>query len=332
MTHPEMMSCIEVKQPGGPEALCLGTRPLPVPQAGEVLIRVAAAGVNRPDMVQRQGHYPPPAGASDVLGLEVAGTVAALGEGITRLQVGDAVCALVSGGGYAQYCTAAEACCLPIPQGYDMIRAAALPETYFTVWHNLFQRARLQAGETILIHGGSSGIGTSAIQLAKSFGVRVLTTAGSTEKCRACAALGADRVIDYHSEDFTEVVAEVTGKRGVDVILDMVGGDYLPRNVKSLATEGRLVNIAFLKGAKVEMNFMPVMLKRLTLTGSTLRVQSLAAKAAIARELLDQVWPLLNAGRIAPVIHARFALGDAAAAHQMMEDGAHIGKIMLEVV
>ncbi len=331
MTLPETMTCIEIKQPGGPEALVPGSRPLPLPQAGEVLIRVAAAGVNRPDVIQRQGLYPAPPGASDIPGLEVAGTVVALGAGVEGVAIGDAVCALVSGGGYAQYCTAAAACCLPLPRGYDMVRAAALPETFFTVWHNVFQRARLQPGETILVHGGSSGIGTTAIQLAKVFGARVLTTAGSDEKCRACEALGAERAIDYRTEDFVDVVAEMTGKKGADVILDMVGGDYLPRNVKSLATEGRLVIIAFLKGPKVEMNFMPVMLKRLTITGSTLRVQPLAAKATIARELHEQVWPLLDAGRVAPVVHARFALDEAAAAHQLMESSTHIGKIILEV-
>lgn len=331
MTLPDKMTCIEITQPGGPEALVPGTRPLPLPQAGEVLIRVAAAGVNRPDVIQRQGHYPPPAGASDILGLEVAGVVMALGAGVVDVKVGDEVCALVSGGGYAQYCTAPAACCLRLPFGYDMVCAAALPEAFFTVWHNLFQRARLQPGETVLVHGGSSGIGTTAIQLAKVFGARVLTTAGSEEKCRACEALGAERAVNYHIEDFADVVAEMTGRKGVDVILDMVGGDYLPRNVKALATEGRLVNIAFLKGAKVELNFMPVMLKRLTITGSTLRVQPIAAKAAIARELHDKVWPLLEAGRIAPVVHARFPLDEAAAAHQLMESSAHIGKIILEL-
>lgn len=331
MTLPETMTCIEIKQPGGPEALVPGVRPLPVPAAGEVLVRVAAAGINRPDVIQRQGHYPPPAGASDIPGLEVAGTVAALGDGVAGLAIGDTVCALVSGGGYAEYCTAAAECCLPPPAGYDMVRAAALPETFFTVWHNLFQRARLQPGEIVLVHGGSSGIGTTAIQLAKAFGARVLTTAGSEEKCRACERLGAERAIDYRTEDFAEVVAEVTNRKGVNVILDIVGGDYLPRNVKALAADGRLVIIAFLKGSKVEVNFMPVMLKRLTITGSTLRPQPVAAKATIARELKERVWPLLDAGRIAPVVHARFPLDQAAAAHQMMESSAHIGKIILEV-
>jgi NADPH2:quinone reductase len=296
-----------------------------------VLIRVAAAGINRPDVIQRQGHYPPPAGASDIPGLEIAGTVAALGDGVTDLKLGDAVCALVTGGGYAQYCTAAAACCLPIPKDYDMVRAAALPETFFTVWHNVFQRARLQPGETFLVHGGTSGIGTTAIQLARSFGARVLTTAGSPDKCRACEKLGAERAINYREEDFAEVVAQLTNGKGVDVILDMVGGDYLPRNIKCLRADGRLVNIAFLKGSKVELNFMPVMLKRLTITGSTLRPQPVAIKATIAAELKEKVWPLLDAGRIAPVVHARFTLDEAAAAHQMMESSAHIGKIILSV-
>jgi NADPH2:quinone reductase len=331
MTLPETMTCIEIKQPGGPEALVPGTRPLPAPQQGEVLIRVAAAGINRPDVIQRQGHYPPPAGASDIPGLEIAGTVAALGDGVTDLKLGDAVCALVTGGGYAQYCTAAAACCLPIPKDYDMVRAAALPETFFTVWHNVFQRARLQPGETFLVHGGTSGIGTTAIQLARSFGARVLTTAGSPDKCRACEKLGAERAINYREEDFAEVVAQLTNGKGVDVILDMVGGDYLPRNIKCLRADGRLVNIAFLKGSKVELNFMPVMLKRLTITGSTLRPQPVAIKATIAAELKEKVWPLLDAGRIAPVVHARFTLDEAAAAHQMMESSAHIGKIILSV-
>lgn len=330
-TLPETMTCIEIKQPGGPDALVPTTRPLPRPAAGEVLIRVGAAGINRPDMVQRQGLYPPPPGASDIPGLEVAGTVVALGDGVAGLAVGDTVCALVSGGGYAEFCTAAVECCLPLPAGYDMIRAAALPETYFTVWHNVFQRARLQPGESLLVHGGSSGIGTTAIQLGKAFGARVFATAGTADKCRACQDLGAERAIDYSTEDFVAVVAELTRSKGVDVILDMVGGDYLPRNIRSLATDGRLVNIAFLKGAKAEVNFMPVMLKRLTITGSTLRVQSLAAKARIAAELRAQVWPLLDAGSIAPVIHAVLPLDQAAQAHQMMEGGGHIGKIMLEV-
>lgn len=330
-TLPDTMTCIEIKQPGGPEVLVPATRALPRPAAGEVLIQVAAAGVNRPDMVQRLGHYPAPPGASDIPGLEVAGTVVALGEGVSGLSLGDTVCALVSGGGYAEYCTAAVECCLPLPAAYDMIRAAALPETFFTVWHNVFQRAHLQPGESILVHGGSSGIGTCAIQLAKAFGARVLATAGSAGKCAACERLGAERAIDYTTEDFAAVVAELTKGKGVNVILDMVGGDYLPRNIKSLATDGRLVNIAFLKGAKAEVNFMPVMLKRLTLTGSTLRVQSLAAKARIAAELRQNVWPLLADGSIAPVIHAVLPLDQAAAAHQMMENGGHIGKIMLEV-
>lgn len=331
MTLPQTMRCVEISRPGAPEVLVPAERPLPVPAAGEVLIRVVAAGVNRPDVIQRQGAYPPPPGASDIPGLEVAGTVAAVAAGVEGLKPGDTVCALVTGGGYAEYCTAAASSCLPLPQGYDFVRAAGLPETFFTVWHNVFQRARLQPGESFLVHGGSSGIGTTAIQLAKAFGAKVFATAGSPEKCQACRDLGADRAIDYKQEDFAAVIAAETGGKGVDVILDMVGGDYLPRNVKSLATEGRLVNIAFLNGSKVELNFMPVMLKRLTLTGSTLRPQSAAAKARIAAELRERVWPLLSEGRLAPVIAARFPLAKAAAAHQLMESSAHIGKIILDV-
>lgn len=331
MTLPQRMRCIEIAQPGGPEVLTPAERPLPQPGSGEVLIRVAAAGVNRPDVIQRLGNYPPPPGASDIPGLEIAGTVVALGEGAAGLAVGDQVCALVSGGGYAEYCTAAASCCLPLPEGFDFAMAAALPETFFTVWHNVFQRGRLKAGESFLVHGGSSGIGTTAIQLAKAFGARVFTTAGSPDKCRACERLGADRAIDYRQEDFVEVLTKETGGRGVDLILDMVGGDYLPRNVKLLATEGRLVNIAFLQGSKIELNFMPVMLKRLTLTGSTLRPRPVADKAAIAAELRRQVWPLLSAGRVRPVLHARFPLAEARAAHQLLESSAHIGKIVLDV-
>ncbi len=332
MALPATMTCIEISQPGGPEVLRPATRPVPRPQPGEVLIRVAAAGVNRPDVVQRQGHYPAPPGASDIPGLEVAGTVAALGDGVDGVALGDAACALVSGGGYAEYCTAAASSCLPLPKGFDFARAAALPETFFTVWHNVFQRAHLQRGESFLVHGGSSGIGTTAIQLAKAFGARVFATAGSADKAQACQRLGADRAIDYNTEDFVAVIAAETGGKGVDVILDMVGGDYLPRNVKCLAADGRLVNIAFLRGSKAELNFMPVMLKRLTLTGSTLRPQSVATKARIAGELREKVWPLLDAGRIAPVVHARFPLAQATAAHQLMESSAHIGKIVLDVL
>ncbi|HVI52653.1 MAG TPA: NAD(P)H-quinone oxidoreductase [Candidatus Sulfotelmatobacter sp.] len=331
MTLPATMKCIEISSFGGPEVLTAASRPLPAPKAGEVLIKVAAAGVNRPDVIQRQGMYPPPPGASDIPGLEVAGTVAALGDGVVSLQVGQPVCALLTGGGYAEYATAAESVCLPVPASYDMVRAAAIPETFFTVWYNVFMRAHLGAGESFLVHGGTSGIGTTAIQLAKHFGAKVFATAGSPEKCASCRELGADRAIDYRSEDFVEVIAAETGKAGVDVILDMVGGDYLPRNIKSLATDGRHVSIAFLKGPKAEVSFLPVMLKRLTLTGSTLRPQGVPAKAAIAAELLEKVWPLLNQGKVGPVVHATFALEDAAEAHRLMEASTHVGKIVLTI-
>ncbi|MBY0430434.1 MAG: NAD(P)H-quinone oxidoreductase, partial [Rhodospirillales bacterium] len=282
---PETMICIEIPVPGGPEALVPGTRAVPGPGPGEVLIAVAAAGVNRPDVIQRQGLYPPPPGASDIPGLEVAGRVVALGEGAQGVALGDEVCALVTGGGYAPFCIAAAALCMPIPKGCDMIKAAALPETFFTVWHNVFERGALKAGERFLVHGGAGGIGTTAIQLAKAFGATVFATAGSAARCEACRSLGADLAIDHTAGDFAEEVLAATGKRGVDVILDMVGGDYIPRNVKCLAPDGRLVSIAFLKGSKAEINFMPVMLRRLTLTGSTLRPQPVPAKARMAAAL-----------------------------------------------
>jgi putative PIG3 family NAD(P)H quinone oxidoreductase len=329
MTLPSLMRFIEVEQPGKHSRLRLGERPLPVAKAGEVLIKVAAAGVNRPDLVQRLGSYPPPAGASDILGLEIAGEIVALGPEVTDLAVGQSVCALVTGGGYADYCTAAAGLCLPFPKGMGSIEAAALPETFFTVWHNLFQRGRLRSGERFLVHGGGSGIGTVAIQLAKAFGAEVFTTAGSPAKCDACRALGADHVIDYHQQDFAAVIAEMTGGRGVDVILDMVGGNYLPRNIQSLAIDGRHVSIAFLQGPQAEINFLPVMLRRLTLTGSTMRAQSVAAKELIAAELRDKVWPLLASGRVAPQIFRSFPLDQALAAHQMMEKSEHFGKIVL---
>ncbi len=290
-----------------------------------------AAGVNRPDVLQRQGGYPPPKGASDIPGLEIAGTVVALGKGVTRWQEGDEVCALVAGGGYAEFCTVPEPQALPVPAGLDLVRAAALPETFFTVWTNVFERGRLRSGETFLVHGGSSGIGTTAIQLASAFGARVFATAGNSMKCQACERLGAERAINYRDEDFVAVIQEVTEGRGVDVILDMVGGDYIQKNISLLATEGRLVNIAFLKGSKVELNFVPVMLKRLTLTGSTLRPRSVAEKGLIARALEEKVWPLLARGRIAPVIEGRFPLTRAADAHRLMETSAHIGKIVLVI-
>ncbi len=330
-TLPDEMTAIEITEPGGPDVLRPTTRPLPAHGAGEVLIKVDAAGVNRPDCMQREGGYPPPPGAPDIPGLEIAGTVAAAAPDVTGLAVGDRVCALVAGGGYAEYCVAAADLCLPVPTGLDPTEAAALPETFFTVWTNVFQRGRLRPGETILIHGGSSGIGTTAIQLAKQFGARVFVTAGSAEKCRACEALGADQAINYREADFVPAVAELTDGAGVDLILDMVGGDYLPRNVEALAVEGRLVQIAFLRSPKMQFNFLPMMLKRLTLTGSTLRPRTVAQKAVIAGELRERVWPLLNDGKVRPVMDSTFPLADAAGAHARMESSSHIGKIVLEI-
>jgi NADPH2:quinone reductase len=326
---PQTMTCIEITQPGAPEVLKPATRPVPQPGKGQVVIKVAAAGINRPDVLQRQGAYPAPPGASDLPGLEVAGTIAALGEGAAG-RLGDAVCALVAGGGYAEYVTADARHCLPVPAGLDMVQAAALPETFFTVWHNVVERGGLKAGERFLVHGGASGIGTTAIQLAKALGATVFATANGAAKCAACRSLGADRAIDYATEDFVEVIKAETPK-GVDVILDMVGGDYIPRNIKALAADGRLVNIAFLKGSTAELNLMAVMLKRLTLTGSTLRPQSDAAKARMAASLAETVWPLIERGTIRPVVHATFPLTQAADAHRLMESNAHIGKIVLTV-
>jgi NADPH2:quinone reductase len=320
------MDVVEIAEAGGPEVLRPARRPLPAPGPGEVLVRVAAAGVNRPDVLQRQGRYAPPPGASDIPGLEIAGYV--VGNGAS-LRDGDAVCALLPGGGYAAYAVAAEPLCLPVPRGFSMEEAAALPETFFTVWHNVFERGRLAAGETLLVHGGSSGIGTTAILLARAFGARVLVTAGSAEKCAACVGLGAERAIDYKREDFAAVVAEVTGGRGVDVVLDMVGAPYLERNLASLATEGRLVQIAVQGGFKAELNLVTVMQKRLTVTGSTLRPRPVADKARIAEALRAQVWPRLDRGEIRPVVHARFPLAEAAEAHRLMESSAHVGKIVL---
>ena len=326
---PDSMTAIEIAAPGGPEVLRPVSRPVPRPAAGEVLIRVAAAGVNRPDLMQRQGNYAPPPGASDLPGLEVAGAIVALGDGVTEFGIGDKVCALVAGGGYAEYCVAPVPQVLPIPRGFDTIRAAAVPETYFTVWTNLFDRARLAAGETLLVHGGTSGIGTTAIQLAKAFGARVFATAGGPDKVAACIRLGAERAIDYRTEDFVAVVRELTGGKGVDIVLDMVGGDYIPRNIDCLAVDGRHVSIAFLQSPKVTVNLFPVMIKRLTLTGSTLRPRSVADKGAIARSLRAKVWPLLEQGTVGPVIHASFPLEHAAEAHALMESSRHIGKIVL---
>lgn len=332
MSIPQTMSMITASGPGGPDVLSQTVGTVPVPQADEVLIRVEAAGVNRPDVLQRQGSYPPPPGASPLLGLEVAGEVVAAGRDVIGWNVGDKVCALTNGGGYAQFCAAAETQCLPWPAGYDAVRAAALPETFFTVWANLFQMGRLAKSETVLIHGGTSGIGVTAIMLAHEFGARVFATAGSEEKCAACLRLGADAAINYRTQDFAAEVKTLTGGKGVDVVLDMVGGPYMTRNIRSLGIDGRLVIIAFLEGSKVvEFDFMPVMLRRLTITGSTMRPRTTAQKGAIAAELREMVWPILNDGRCAPVIHATFPLAQVADAHRLMESSSHIGKIMLTV-
>jgi len=322
------MQAVEITRPGGPEVLKITQRPIPVPGHGQILIALHFAGVNRPDALQRAGSYAPPAGASDLPGLEGAGTVAAIGPGVTRWAVGDAVCALLPGGGYAEYALCHGDHALPVPAVLDMRAAACLPETYFTVYSNMVLRGGLEAGERFLVHGGSSGIGTTAIQLAHVMGARVFTTAGSDAKCAACLALGAEVAMNYRSEDFVEVLKQAGG---ANLILDMVGGSYLPRNVKALANDGRLVQIAFLTGAKVELNFAELMVRRLTITGSTLRPQSDLAKARIASELERAVWPLLNAGRIAPVMDREFALADAAEAHARMESSVHIGKIVLRV-
>ena len=332
MPYPQTMSHIEMITPGGPEVLRLTTGPVPSPKPDEVLIRVLAAGVNRPDVAQRSGSYPPPPGASPLLGLEVAGEVVAIGAEVTAYRVGDRVCALTNGGGYAEYCVAPAPQCLPWPSGYDAVRAGALPETYFTVWANLFEGGRLAAGESTLIHGGTSGIGVTATQLARAFGATVYATAGSDEKCAACVKFGAASAINYRTQDFVEEIARLTGKRGVDVVLDMVGAPYLQRDLRVLAMDGRLVLIAFLQGSKVEnFDFVTVMTKRLTITGSTMRPRSTAQKGALAAALRANVWPLLDAGRCGPVIHATFPLAEAAEAHRLMESSAHIGKIMLRV-
>ncbi len=325
------MRYVALRAPGGPDQLVLAEGPTPTPSAGEVLIRVAAAGVNRPDVLQREGKYPPPPGASPILGLEVAGTVVGHGADVRDWNVGDQVCALVAGGGYAEECVAPAPQCLPVPKGLSLIEAAALPETCLTVWTNLFQRGHLAAGETVLIHGGAGGIGTTAIQLAHAYGARVVTTAGTAEKCAACVTLGADWAINYHASDFVAEVRRLTGDRGVDVVLDIVGGEYVARNLRALAVEGRLVQIAFMQGSRVELDVRPIMTKRLTVTGSTLRPRSVAEKGAIACAVRERVWPLIEAGRVRPVIDRVFPLADAAAAHRRMESSAHIGKIVLEV-
>jgi NADPH2:quinone reductase len=324
----EMMRAVEITKPGGPEVLQLTQRPVPQPAHGQVVIKVAWAGVNRPDALQRAGAYAPPPTASDLPGLEASGVVSAIGEGVSGLALGDEVCALLPGGGYAEYVATPAAHCLPVPKGLSLKEAACLPETFFTVWSNVFMRGGLKAGERILIHGGSSGIGTTAIQLANAFGARVFVTAGSAEKCEACVELGAERAINYREEDFVEVM-EAEG--GADLILDMVGGDYIARNLKALDFDGRLIQIAFLGGPKAEINFAPLMMRRLTMTGSTLRPQSDLAKARIATELREAVWPLLASGRVAPVMDSEFAFEDAAGAHTRMESSGHIGKIVLKV-
>ncbi|MYM63081.1 NAD(P)H-quinone oxidoreductase [Pseudomaricurvus sp. HS19] len=325
------MRYVSMTGTGGPEVLQLDEMEAPQPAAGEVVIRVAFAGVNRPDVLQRQGGYPAPPGASPVLGLEVSGQVCAVGAGVTAFSVGDRVCALTNGGGYAEQVAVAASQCLPVPEGLSLQQAAAIPETFFTVWSNVFERGRLQPGETLLIHGGASGIGTTAIQMARVMGARVIVTASSRTKCDACSELGADLAINYSTHDFVEEVKSFTDGRGADVILDMVGGDYIARNLKTAAVEGRIINIAYLRGSKVEINLMPVMLKRLTLTGSTLRSQSLQAKAAIAAALQQQIWPKLAAGELAPCMAGVFPLQRVADAHRLMESHDLIGKLVLEM-
>lgn len=328
MPLPETMQAIEISQAGGPEVLTPCTRPVPRAEVGEIVIKVAFAGVNRPDVLQRAGLYHPPKGASDLPGLEAAGEVVAVGKGVTEWALGDKVCALLPGGGYAEYVATPAAHALPVPEGLTLEQAACLPETFFTVWSNVFERGALRAGERFLVHGGTSGIGTTAIQLARVFGARVFATAGTAEKCNVCSKLGAERAINYRDEDFVDVMR---GEGGASLILDMVGGDYIPRNIKALADDGRLVNIAFLQGAKAEVNFSQVMMRRLTLTGSTLRPRSNTYKAEIAAALREHAWPLLASGRIAPVMDRTFALKEAAKAHAHMEAGGHIGKIVLAV-
>lgn len=333
ITLPETMRFIDLPSHGGPEVMRLSQAPLPKPAKGEVLVKVEAAGVNRPDVAQRQGIYPPPKDASPILGLEIAGEVVALGEGVTEFKLGDRVCALSNGGGYAQYCTVPAGQALPFPRGYDAVKAAALPETFFTVWANLFQMAGLTEGETVLIHGGTSGIGTTAIQLAKTFGAEVYATAGSAEKCEACVKLGAKRAINYREEDFAEVVKAETGGKGVDVVLDMIGAAYFEKNLAALAKDGCLSIIALLGGAVAEkVNLTPIMVKRLTVTGSTMRPRTANEKRAIRDDLVARVWPLVENGQVAPVINRVFTLDEVAEAHRLMESSNHIGKIVMRVV
>jgi putative PIG3 family NAD(P)H quinone oxidoreductase len=322
---------IEISKPGGPDVLVPSERPKPAMAPGEVMIKVEAAGVNRPDVMQRMGHYPPPPGASDIPGLEVAGVVVKVAHGVSEWRMGDRVCALAAGGGYAEFCVVPAPQCLPVPRGMDFVHAAAIPETFFTVWTNVFERGRLKAGESILIHGGSSGIGTTAIQLAHAFGARVFATAGSAAKCTACERLGAERAFNYREVDFVAAVNDATSRRGVDLILDMVGGDYVARNIETLATDGRLVQIGLLGSYKAQVNLIALMQRRATLTGSTLRARSVAEKGAIAAALRQRVWPLLESGAVAPVIHATFPLRSAADAHRVMDSSEHIGKLVLVV-
>lgn len=326
-----LMNYIKLTEYGPAERLVLAQTSVPEPGSGEVLIKVAAAGINRPDVMQRSGNYAPPPGASEILGLEVAGTVVALGKRVMNCRVGDHVCALVTGGGYAEYCVAPELQCLPVPKGFSMVEAAGLPETFFTVWTNVFDRGALKSGETLLIHGGSSGIGTTAIQLACAAGADVLVTAGSDEKCTFCEKLGARKAINYRTVDFVDAVKTLTDGKGVDLVLDMVGGPYVEKNIEVLALEGRLVQIAFLQESRVEVDFVQMLIKRLTLTGSTLRPRTVEQKAEIACALEENVWPLLEAGKVKPIIHATFPLAQAAEAHLLMESSAHIGKIILKV-
>ncbi|AJC78410.1 quinone oxidoreductase protein [Rhizobium etli bv. phaseoli str. IE4803] len=331
MPLPREMRFVDLNSFGGPEVMVIGSRPLPMPQEGQVLVRAEAIGVNRPDIAQRQGSYPPPKDASPILGLELAGEIVAVGPGVSDHAVGDKVCGLANGGAYAEYCLLPAGQILPFPKGYDAVKAAALPETFFTVWANLFQMAGLTEGETVLIHGGTSGIGTTAIQLARAFGAEVYATAGSREKCEACERLGARRAINYRSEDFAAVIKAETGQ-GVDIILDMIGAAYLERNLASLAKDGCLSIIAFLGGAVAEkVNLSPIMVKRLTVTGSTMRPRTAEEKRAIRDDLLAEVWPLLEAGAVAPVIHKVFAFEEVVAAHRLLEEGSHIGKIMLRL-
>jgi putative PIG3 family NAD(P)H quinone oxidoreductase len=325
------MKAIEIPEPGGPDVLKIGRYNVPTPEEGEVLIKIEAAGVNRPDVAQRQGHYAPPPGAVDIPGLEVAGKIVALGKGVTEWDLGDAICALVTGGGYAEYVTAPSSLCLPIPQGLDMTEAAAIPETFFTVWTNVFDRGRLIAGETFLVHGGSSGIGTTAIQLAANFGARVFATAGSTKKCQACEELGAERAINYKTEDFVEIFKELTDGNGIDVILDMVAGNYVPLDIELAAADGRIILISVLGGISGEIDFLQLIIKRLILTGSTLRPRSIKDKRKIARSLKEKVWPFIESGKIKPQIYKIFPLSDVTKAHQLMESSQHIGKIVLKI-